>query len=564
MQSVLSAVLLSVLVAIGGCTRATTADLILTDAVVRTMDANRTVAEAVAVRDGRIVFVGTASDAKRYRGDETRVFALGGKLVLPGFVDAHAHLLGLGNSLAQLKLVGTSSPGEIRQMVVEAQKQVAAGEWIQGRGWDQNDWQETVYPTWRDLDGTEANPVYLRRVDGHAAWANRKALEMCGIDEATADPFGGKVMRDADGRPTGILIDEAMELVRPKIPESSIEEKTRRIRAAVRECNRHGLTGMHDAGTEEDDLGILRDLRRRNELTLRVYCMLSTAEDSTFTRDLMRSEGVDGDSFVTVRSIKLYADGALGSRGAALLEPYTDDPGNKGLLQRSRPELTKWTRDAVQNGFQVCTHAIGDAGNRLTIDVYEEVLNEMPRPDHRLRIEHAQVMALDDIARMAKFGIVASMQPTHATSDMYWAEDRVGAERIKGAYAWRKFIEAGCIVANGSDFPVEGVNPLWGVYAAVTRQDDEGWPNGGWYSEERMTVDEAVAGFTTNAAYAEFAESRKGSIEVGKLADLVVLDGDIFAIPASEILATGVVYTIVDGRVVFSAVDDRARRGSTK
>jgi predicted amidohydrolase YtcJ len=197
-------------------------------------------------------------------------------------------------------------------------------------------------------------------------------------------------------------------------------------------------------------------------------------------------------------------------------------------------------------------------------DVYEEVLNEMPRPDHRLHIEHAQVMALDDIARMAKFGIVASMQPTHATSDMYWAEDRVGAERIKGAYAWRKFIEAGCIVANGSDFPVEGVNPLWGVYAAVTRQDDEGWPNGGWYSEERMTVDEAVAGFTTNAAYAEFAESRKGSIEVGKLADLVVLDGDIFAIPASEILATGVVYTIVDGRVVFSAVDDRARRGSTK
>ena len=539
---------------VSGCaTNEPAADLIVTGGRIYTMNPSQPQVQALAVRGDKIVFAGTREGALARKGDNTRMLDLDGGIAIPGLIDAHAHLPNLGRLLQEVNLNGTTTTAEIRDLVTARISEARPGEWIQGRGWDQNDWQVKSFPTWRDLRVTEANPVCLRRVDGHAVWMNRVALDMSGVTRDTPDPDGGRIVRDEGGEPTGVLVDRAKDLVTQIIPLPSMEELLRRIRLALAECRRFGLTGVHDGGTTEADLAVYRTLLERDELTLRVYTMLDS--DSTrFVREQMAvGAWSDPRHFVNVRAIKIYADGALGSRGAALIEPYSDEPSHRGLILNPRSDMEDWVERALESGFQMCAHAIGDGGNRLILDIYQAALDERPVRDHRFRIEHAQVVTLADIPRFAELGVVASIQPTHATSDMYWAEDRIGPERIKGAYAWRKLMDAGAMIACGSDFPVEGVNPLWGIYAAVTRQDHKGWPEGSWYPDERMTVYEAVAGFTRGAAYASFEEDIKGTLEPGKLADVTVLDKDLFEIPAAEILATRVRLTMVGGRVVYTS-----------
>jgi predicted amidohydrolase YtcJ len=510
--------------------------------------------EAILVTGEDISFAGSKADAERFAGPKTRRIDLAGKVMIPGLVDAHAHLRSLGRYLAQLKLETAGSPQKVCEMVLAALKSTPPGRWIHGRGWDQNDWAVKQFPTWRELEGTEANPVYLRRVDGHAAWVNKTALEMCGISRETPDPDGGRIVRDESGAPTGVLVDNAMELVTDVIPDAKPEEIDDWMRAAIEHCNSLGLVGMHDAGIDADDLASLQRLHDAGELTLNVYCMLSTDDDDlewTESQVALGPRDVAG-SRVRVRAIKLYADGALGSRGAALIEPYADDPDNVGLLVDPPDELERLTRLAVENGFQVCTHAIGDRGNRVILDVYEKVLADTKAgSDLRFRIEHAQILSLEDIPRFKKLGVIPAMQPTHCTSDMYWAEDRVGPERIAGAYAWRRLIEDGNVIPCGSDFPVEGADPKSGIYAAVARQDASGWPEGGWHADQRMSIEEALKGFTKWAAYAAFEESRAGTIVAGNRADLTVLDGDPFQLSPAELLEMHAVMTVVRGEVVY-------------
>lgn len=533
------------------CSKEKPADLVLTGGRIYTMDQNGTVAEAIAVRGDTIVAVGAAGDIAAFKGPGTKVIDLAGRTVIPGLTDAHAHLFGLGRSLAELDLVGTASPGEICNMVLARQQTAAEGEWISGRGWDQNDWEAKEFPSWRDLAGTEDNPVYLRRVDGHALWVNKTAMDLAGISSATPDTAGGKIIRDNNGEPTGVFIDNAIELVKRHKPADTREEKLAWIKLAMAECNRYGLTGVHDAGNTALELSVYDELAKEGNLTMRIYAMLDGEKAELLEAWYERGPFADPTHFFTVRAVKLYADGALGSRGAALLEPYSDAPGETGLMVRSKEELLGITREAIAHGFQVCTHAIGDAGVRMMLDIYEQALAGNPVEDPRLRIEHAQVVAPGDFARFAKLGIIPSMQPTHATSDMDWAERRLGPERIRGAYAWRTFLDQGSRIPCGSDFPVERCNPFLGIYAAVTRQDRDGNPRGGWYPEQRMTLEEAVRGFTFDAAYAQFAENSKGRLAPGMLADMLVLDRNIFEIQPSGIPGTKVLYTIVGGTVVY-------------
>lgn len=530
------------------------ADLILTHGIVHTF-ADKAgagpLATAIAVTGDRIVYVGDDTGVAKFRGEKTRTVDLAGKTVLPGLVDAHGHLANLGRSLEEVQLVGSTSRADVAARVREAQARIPAGEWIHGRGWDQNDWDRAAFPTWRDLTGTEANPVYLDRVDGHAVWLNRTALDACGITRATPDPRGGRIERDANGEPTGVLVDEAEKLLDGHVPVPDQADLDRQLARAIAECNRFGLTGVHDAGTDPDVLASLRRIGERGALTMNIYCMLDS-DVPAFVRAFFASgPSTEFEGRLVVRAVKLRADGALGSRGAALLRPYSDDPNNEGLLVDPPDSLLAWTRDALRAGFQVATHAIGDRGNRETLDAYQRALAEVPSPGARLRIEHVQVVDLADLSRFASMGVIASMQPTHATSDMPWAETRVGKERLAGAYAWRTLLDSGATLVFGSDFPVEAVDPLWGIYSAVTRADHEGNPIGGWMLEQSLTVDEAVRAFTLGAAFAAFDERDAGTIDVGKRADFSVFDNDITAISPYEILRTRCAMTIVRGAVVY-------------
>jgi hypothetical protein len=386
-----------------------------------------------------------------------------------------------------------------------------------------------------------ANPVFLTRVDGHAAWVNQRALQAAGVGASTKDPPGGKIL------PGGVLLDRAQDLVASHIPAPTSDEVTRRISRAAKECARLGLTSVHDAGVTAADLDAYRQLIARRELPVRVYAMIRG--EGPLWRECLKRGPEIGDR-LTVRSIKLWADGALGSRGAALLAPYTDDPGASGLLILQKADIERVARDAAAHGFQVATHAIGDRANRVVLEAYGTALKGAN--DRRFRIEHAQVVAPQDFALFAKYSVIASIESTHATSDMRWAEARLGPDRVRGAYAWRRFLSLGVAVANGSDFPVEDPNPLWGFYAAVTRQDQNGLPKSGWFPEQRMTREEALRSWTAGGAYAAFEEKQKGSLEPCMLADFVMLSGDIMNIPAPEILKTRVKMTVVGGETVFS------------
>ncbi|HLX06668.1 MAG TPA: amidohydrolase [Thermoanaerobaculia bacterium] len=529
------------------------ADLILVHGVFYPVQPPGRVDGSLAVRGGRIVYLGDDAGASGLRGPATRVIDLAGRAVTPGLIDAHSHLAGLGAALEQVDLGGAATYDEVVRRVRLAAGKTgvaapAAGAWLFGRGWDQNLWPDKRFPTHQALSqAVPDHPVWLTRVDGHAALLNARAMAELGITAATRDPQGGRLLRDATGQPTGVLIDRAMELAR--LPPPTPADRQRRLAAAARHCVALGLTTVTDMGIGEEDYQAYGELRRGGRLPLRAA--LFVADDAALlARWFARGPEIDPAARITVRGVKLYADGALGSRGAALLEPYSDDPGNLGLMVSTGAHLEAVARQAVAHGFQVAIHAIGDRGGLVALDAMERALGG-PRPQLRFRLEHAQVLRLQDIERLARLGIVASMQPTHATSDMPWAQDRLGEARLAGAYAWRKVLAAGGRLALGSDFPVESADPRLGIYAAVTRQDQAGRPPGGWLPGERLSREEALRGFTLDAAWSLFLDSEVGSLEVGKRADLVVFASDPMTVPEAAIPRAAVDLTLVDGQVVY-------------
>lgn len=521
-----------------------TADLVIVNARVYTVNPRQPSATAIAIKAGRFLAVGdSVSD---YVGAETRRIDVHGKAVIPGFIDSHGHMLGLGETLSSLDLHGVSSELEIQAMVANRARLRKPGEWITGFGWDQNLWKNKQFPIKDLLDSAAPdNPVVLTRVDGHAIWVNSEALTVTGVKDKVADPTGGRVMRDETGYPTGVFIDNAMDLV--KVPDETPAQREADLEAAAKLCARIGLTTVHDAGIPAATLEAYRTLIQKNRLPIRINAMISGSDPDLWNRFL--KAGPEIGDFLTVRSVKLYADGALGSRGAALLAPYSDDPKNSGLTITEQATIEKFAREAVKGGFQVCTHAIGDRANHEVLLAYAAALHG--KNDKRFRVEHAQVVAPEDFARFRDNSIIASMQPTHATSDMPWAALRLGPVRIEGAYAWQTFLKLGVHLAFGSDFPVENPNPIWGFYAAVSRQDRQGNPDGGWFPNQRLTRAEALRSWTIEGAYAAFQETTKGSIEPGKFADFVVLSDDIMQIAPARIPTARVTMTVVNGRVVY-------------
>ncbi len=530
------------------------ADLVLINAKVYTANDARPTASALAVRAGHIIYVGTDGGALALKGPATQTVDAGGRTVIPGMTDAHAHLLGLAEALRQVDLNGTATYEEVIARVVAKAKSARPGVWLGGRGWDQNDWPVKNFPTHDALSrAIPDNPVVLGRVDGHALLANAAAMKAAGVTRDTKDPTGGRIERDASGEPTGVFVDNAQGLIRRAVPPTPPDEVREALLAAIAELNRWGLTGIADAGVSRRGIELYESLARDGKYSLRNYVMIaddSAALEYYFARGPQSSLY---DGHLWLRAVKLYMDGALGSRGAALLEPYSDDPGNRGLLISPPEHIRAVSTLALRRGFQVCTHAIGDRGNRLVLDAYEAALREVPVKDHRFRIEHAQIVDPADIPRFARLGVIPSMQASHQTSDMYWAKDRLGEKRLAGAYAWRSFLSTGVIVPNGSDFPVEMVNPLISFHSAVTRQDAKNYPAGGWRPGEKMTRNEALKSMTLWPAMAAFQETELGSLELGKYADFVLLDQDIMTVPEHDLLKTRVLGTWIGGVRVYDA-----------
>lgn len=526
---------------------------VVRNATIYTMHAEQPRARALAwSAAGEILAVGDEQTVLAAYPD-ARLIDLGGRTVVPGLIDAHAHLMGLGLKLMRADLVDTRSKAEVLVRLQRFEKTLPPGAWLLGRGWDQNDWPEKVFPSRHDLDQAfPERPVWLRRIDGHAGWANGAAMRAADRRfDGNWQPDGGRVERDANGHATGVLVDRAMDLIESSVPATTAPERVEALTRALAQASSLGLTGVHDAGASLADLRLYQSFIDRGEFSLRVYAM---ADGEGPALDYLCKQGwlKDDQGLLSVRAVKFYADGALGSRGAALLAPYLDDPGNTGLLIQSAAELTEMVKRAMGCGLQVAVHAIGDRGNRVALDALRAGSEAHPDNPGRHRIEHAQVVALADLQHFKDLDLIASVQPTHATSDMYWAESRIGSERLKGAYAWRKLLSLGVPLALGSDFPVERANPLLGFYAAITRQDAQAWPSDGWYADQRLSRLEALHGFTLGAASAAFEETRLGSLEVGKWADLVVLSDDIMRIEPIRILDTRVLLTIVGGRIVFS------------
>ena len=529
---------------------------VLTAATIRTMDPARPVAGAMAFDEGGAILGVGAPDALLRQWPDARRLDLGEATVIPGLIDAHGHVAGLGLSRMRVELEGTRDKMEVLARLRAFEATLPPGEWLLGRGWDQNDWPEQAFPTAADLDAAfPERPVWLERIDGHAGWANSAALRA--VDEALDagggrgdwQPAGGRIVRDAHGRATGVLVDAAMALVDSVLPPMDVAAAERALALGMQEAVRHGLTGVHDAGVSLLQLQAYRNLADRGEMPLRIHAMADG--DSEALAWLCR-EGPyrHPGGRLQMRAVKLYVDGALGSRGAALLADYSDDPGNRGLLLMAPEHLADAVEKARDCGIQVATHAIGDRGNRLVLDAYAGAL--AGHPGLRWRIEHAQVLAPADLPRLAALDVIASMQPTHATSDMPWAGDRLGPARIHGAYAWRSLRDSGARLALGSDFPVESVDPRLGLSAAATRANAAGEPVGGWLPGQLLTPFEAVRGFTRDAAWAGFAEGDVGTLAEGLRADFVVLAEDPLAMPASRLDDLTVLSTWVDGEPVYT------------
>ncbi|HET8816169.1 MAG TPA: amidohydrolase [Pseudidiomarina sp.] len=507
---------------------------------------------AMLVRDGRIAAIGSVSSIRgAYDFTIDQEISLNNKTVLPGIIDAHGHVLGLGLNLMEVDLRTATSEADAVARVREFAESNPNAEWIVGRGWNQENWPSRSFPTADSLDEAIADrPVYLTRVDGHAAWVNSAALSRATINGATVSPDGGDILRDERGNPSGVLVDNAMYLVEQVMPKTSRELQSQAIELAFQHLLERGITGVHDAGIDALNLDIYKSLADSNKMPVRVYAMLG-ANEPTLPQLLAAGPYTRADERLTVRSVKIYADGALGSRGAALIEPYHDAPDQRGLLVTSPDQLHDLYQLVIPHGFQINTHAIGDRANRLALDEFARAYATIGGRNLRHRIEHAQVVHPDDLPRFKELNIIASMQPTHATSDKNMAEDRLGKERMQGAYAWNTLLEQGTIIAAGSDFPVELANPFFGLHAAVTRQDRDNQPQGGWYAHESMTLVEALRSFTLDAAYAAGQEETLGSLEPGKWADFIVLDADPFAGDSTTLWDQKVLATYVAGEAVF-------------
>lgn len=531
------------------------ADVVVLPGRIWTGDAEHPWAEALAARDGEITAVGSRDEVLRWKGPKTKVVDEPEALAVPGLIDAHAHIDMLGETLEELDLRGVNSLDEVARLVQERAKDLPADAWIKGGNWDQSLWPGGGFPDARTLDEAAPDrPVWLVRIDGHAAWANTEAMRRAGVDKETKAPADGQIIRSADGQPTGVFIDGAMSLIGRKLPPSTKADVERRILAAQKQLLSLGLTGIHDAGLSARDVEVLRELDRQGKLTMRVYGMLSPRggqEVEAVSRPPV--ETVEGGRF-QLRAIKLFIDGALGSSGALLFAPYSDDSSNHGLLLIDPQVLEETTKTALKNGWQVAVHAIGDKGNALVLDAFAAALKATPEArDPRLRIEHAQVVRKQDIQRFVDLNIIASMQPAHSSSDMRFADARLGLDRAQGAYAWRWFLDAGVPLAFGSDFPVEVADPLWGIHAALTRQDAEGKPEGGWHPDQRLSLEETLRAFTAGSAFAGFAENQVGVLKPGMRADLTLFDRDLFNEPPARVLSAQVRKTIIDGAVVFDA-----------
>ena len=534
--------------------RRSTADLILKNGIVYTMDANRPKAQAVAVIGNRIAVVGVDADVDPFIGPDTRVIDLQGQTLVPGLKESHGHLMGIGIAKMTVDLVGISGYDELIERVLAAAEGVGEGEWITGRGWHEEKWTDRSSLTVRGFmthhrlsEAVPDIPVYVRRADGHAAFANARAMELMGIDRNTQSPEGGDIIKDADGNPTGILVDKAMGLV--SVPGFTENQRRQALELGIQECLANGITMFDDAGVGEDGIDLYKEYADAGKLDMRVYVMASNLH----TMVALQKPWSHPDGFLTVRAVKMYGDGALGSRGAWLLEPYEDDPGNSGFPTTPPDMIYDAARFALEHGWQVCTHAIGDRGNRMMLDMYEKAMEEFPHvKDHRFRDEHTQILDEADIPRFAQLGVIASMQGIHATSDLPWAPDRLGSARTaEGGYVWQKLLQHGVKIINGTDAPVEDVSPIASFYASVTRERPDGTPEGGMFGDQRMSRQEALRSYTLDAAYGSFHEDLLGSIEQGKLADFTVLSQDIMTVPENEILDTEVVYTIVDGKVRY-------------
>lgn len=537
------------------------ADMVFTNATVYTANDGQPSAEAVAVAGGRVIFVGSAADAERFKGPNTEVVDLAGAVLFPGFIDAHAHLSGVGQRELILNLEGSLSVEELQRRVKERVDQAKPGDWVVGRGWIETHWVPNRFPNRHDLDAIAPNnPVLLQRADGHASVANSAALVLAGVTRATQPPFGGAILKDASGEPTGMLIDAAQGLVGRHISADTEESRENMIVVGAERYVRLGWTQLQDAGGSWPDVERLRKLFTEGRVSLRVYKTMngpSQSADSLLANGPMVGEF---DGRLTIRTIKVVFDGALGSRGALLLAPYSDDPGNYGLLTTDLDRLRPMMAEALRRGVQVEAHAIGDSANRLYLNSVEEALAAVPESEralseHRWRNEHSQIVDPADIPRFSTLGVIPSMQPSHAIGDLYFVPSRLGTDRLNGAYAWKDLLDQGNIIAAGSDAPVEQGHPMIEFYAAVTRKDTTGFQGTPevWHPEQVMTREQALKALTVWAAYAAFEEYERGSIEVGKWADFTVLDADIMKIPEAEILKTKTVMTVINGAVAYRA-----------
>jgi len=534
-----------------------TADLVLKNGNVYTVDERQPKAEAIAVKGDRIVFVGSNREVEKYVGKATRVVDLMGKTVVPGMTDSHQHLSGVGFREMTLNLEGTTSLEDFLGKVKARVDQAKPGEWVTGRGWIETFWKPPVFPTRAQLDQIAPNnPLILTRADGHASVVNSAALKTAAVDKNTANPFGGEISKGSDGEPNGMLIDAAQGLVRRHIPATTPQDAERAVILGVKRNIELGWTQIQDAGGSFAEAELFKKLYGEGKIKLRIYKAVHGPGPSA--TQLLAAGPIVGafDHRFTFRTIKVVSDGALGSRGAALLAPYSDAPNTSGLMTVKQEELAPMLAQALEKGIQVETHAIGDRANRFTLDEYEKAFDAVPKAqrkvaDPRWRVEHAQIVNPVDIPRFAKLGVIPSMQPSHAIGDLHFAPSRVGVARLKGAYAWQSLIRSGAIIPGGSDAPVERGEPMIEFYAAVARKDMKGFSGEGWHPEEAATREQALKMFTIWPAYAAFEEKLRGSIEVGKLADFTILSADVMKIPEMEILKTRCMMTVINGEVVF-------------
>ncbi len=560
-------ILLSLLLFCFACSPDKKAERVFKNGNIYTAEDKQALVEAVAVTSDKIVALGSNAEIEKWIGDDTEVIDLQGQTMTPGFIEGHAHIMGVGYNELNLDLIQVKSYEELVEKVKEAVAKAQPGQWIVGRGWHQDKWTTKPakmvkgFQTHHLLsEASPNNPVFLRHASGHAALANAKAMEIASLNQLAKEALkqnseeGGEIIRDELGNPTGILNERAMMLVATKIPENTAETEEQALELAIQACWRNGITSFHDAGASRENIALFKKFLAEKKLGVRLYPMLTGWDLGQVYEYFSAGPYIDSTHFLTIRSVKLNCDGALGSRGAWLLEPYTDRPDFSGMATYSMDTVLKVSRDALNAGFQVCSHAIGDRANKEILDRYEIAFKENPAKakEHRFRIEHAQHLHPNDIQRFAQMGVIPAMQAIHMSSDRPWAIERLGEKRIKeGAYMWQSLLKSGAVIVNGTDAPVEPLNPIPSFYASVSRKTLAGTPENGYEPEEKMTREQALKSYTLFAAFGEFAENIKGSIAVGKLADFTVFSKNIMEVPEQEILEAQVTMTVVGGKIVY-------------